>query len=115
MNVHHRQGDVLMTERPDLSIEKLRADAKLESRNKCILAEGEATGHAHRIQEAPKGNESIEMFMMGDTKIVYIPDSFGSVPVTHEEHATVLLDQPGCYEILVQREYRDGEVQNVMD
>ncbi len=113
-NVHHRQGDVLMTERPDLSIEKLRADAKLESRNKCVLAEGESTGHAHRIQEAPRGNESIEMFMMGDTKIVYIPESFGTTSVTHEEHAAVTLE-PGCHEILIQREYRDGEIVNVAD
>ena len=89
MNCHNRQGDVLMIARPDLTIEKLRDAAKLEAKNKCIVAEGEATGHAHRVQEAPKGAECIELFNLDSTRILYVPESFGTVPMNHEEHATV--------------------------
>jgi hypothetical protein len=102
MSIHKRQGDVLQLRRDDLDIETLRAEAKLEAKDRCILAEGEATGHAHRVQEAPKNGQSIEMFMMNGTRLLYVPETFGTVPITHEEHDTVHLE-PGVWEIRQQR------------
>lgn len=114
MNEHHRQGDVLPLRRTDLTLADLQDRAKLESKDECILAEGEATGHAHRVHEAPKGSECLSMFNLDNTRILHIPESFGTITTTHEEHNTITLD-PGFWEIRIQREYRDGEVQNVMD
>jgi len=114
MSNHYRQGDVLPLKRNDLSIEKLREQAESVSKNRCILAEGEATGHAHRVEEQPRNGESVEMFMLNSQPILYIPESFGPTKVQHEEHAAITLE-PGCYEIRQQREYRDGEIRNVMD
>lgn len=114
MSNHDRQGDVLMIRRDDIDISSLRKDGKLESKNNCVLAEGEATGHAHRLQVQPKGKAEVAMFMMNDIRLLHIPKELGSQKVTHEEHGPVTLE-PGCYEIRQQREYRGGQVRRVLD
>ena len=55
---------------------------------------GEATGHAHRIQNGA-------IFRSGST--MYLHANKGAILV-HEEHATIELD-PGFYEVVRQREF----------
>ncbi|KKM83696.1 hypothetical protein LCGC14_1306730 [marine sediment metagenome] len=108
-----RQGDVFI-ESCGVTIEELRESGKSEAKDRIILAEGEATGHAHRCVATPRGKESVELFTMNDKRYMFVPESFGTVGVKHEEHAEVMV-APGCHEIVIQREYRDGEIRRVMD
>ena len=55
-----------------------------KTRKGFILAEGEVTGHAHRVME------TIELFDNGDgEKIVKTENPF---TITHEEHAPAIVD-----------------------
>lgn len=56
-----------------------------------ILAEGETTGHAHRITDEP----GVELYEAGG--VLYL-SAEKQVEVTHEEHHTQTID-PGIYEI----------------
>ena len=72
------------------------------------LAEGEVTGHAHRVVAA-----DAEVFGESDERLLKAPNGTG---VSHEEHATVTLP-PGDYEISKQREIDPDteEVRQVAD
>ena len=61
-----------------------------------VLAEGEATGHAHAIAE-PDARE----FRVGDERFVLVRSA---AQLIHEEHATIDLP-PGAYRVVIQREY----------
>ncbi len=89
-----RQGDVLL-----ITAAAIPAEAR-KVRGRMVLAEGEATGHAH-VLEAPAAGEA-ELLAMGDRLFARILD--GDARVVHEEHAAVILP-PGDYEIIRQREY----------
>jgi len=91
-NTIYQQGDVLI--RP---IENLPAGTKqVVQKRLCVLAEGEATGHAHVAQD----NEA-ELIRIGERMIL----SLGrSTTITHEEHKPITL-APGLYDIGRVREY----------
>jgi len=115
-NLHNRQGDVLQILREDLTLEKLKEQAEQvkPKAGQNILAEGEATGHAHRVAAQQDGAE-VTMWMMNDTRFLHVPKTkAGTVKLTHEEHATVTLGE-GVYEIRQQREWSGEAVRNVMD
>ncbi|MBI5847174.1 MAG: hypothetical protein HZB31_04370 [Nitrospirae bacterium] len=99
-----QQGDVIIR-----SIKEIPAYAKrvVRQRRGFILAEGEATGHAHVIEE------EIEMYEMNG--ILYLKAD-RPVTVKHEEHKPVSLDK-GVYEIGIVREYDpfEEEVRKVAD
>jgi len=64
-----------------------------------VLAEGEATGHAHAIAEK-------RAHLYGDSlanRFLRILDE-GGVDLVHEEHATIHLD-PGSYRVVRQRQW----------
>lgn len=103
-----RQGDVLIQRRDDITIDQLKEAQKIGQDN-VVLAEGEATGHAHRVAQA-----MIALYVLNEIMLLHIPPEAERVPVTHEEHNEVWLE-PGIYEIKRQREYRGGQVQRVMD
>lgn len=86
----YQQGDVLMREVDSIP-------EGLEVKEDGILAEGEATGHAHRILgegaklfESPLG----EVFM----------DVPKRIEVVHEEHKKISV-APGKYQVIIVREY----------
>jgi len=83
----YRQGDVLVRK-----IEKL--PKKVRKLEEDIIVMGEATGHAHRIQNGT-------LFLSGST--MYLQADAGATLV-HEEHAPIELD-PGIYEVVRQREF----------
>ena len=71
--------------------------AKAQPRHgRLVLAEGEATGHAHAIAE-PDARE----FRVGDERFVLVRSA---AQLIHEEHATIDLP-PGAYRVVIQREY----------
>ena len=96
-----QQGDVLLERVSSLPSN----GAKLPHR---ILAEGEATGHAHVA--LGEGVEVIER-----EGVLYLSAPHGAI-VTHQEHATVTLP-PGAYRVGRVREYShfDEEARQVRD
>lgn len=95
-----RQGDVLLVE-----VDRIPDDAMAQPRSgRIVLAEGEATGHAHAIHErdARTFTHEGERFLLTRSK----------AQLVHEEHGPI--DVPaGAWRIVVQREYEpspDSEV-----
>lgn len=96
-----RQGDVYL-----VAIDSI-------PRGKCsprrpVLAEGEITGHAHRISDPTAAevfecDDELYMNVVGDT-----------ATVVHEEHGPITVPH-GTYEIRIQREYTPQEIRRVVD
>jgi len=89
----YRQGDVLL-----IPVNKVPANKKMVERvgGRLILAEGEATGHAHAIsnQHASMYATAIGVFLMLEK----------AAELLHEEHGKI--DLPvGNYQVIRQREY----------
>lgn len=95
----YRQGDILI-----VPVDKL--PEALRPREGNVIAEGEATGHAHRIEAADALLESVrgEMFM----KLV------SASRIVHEEHGPIELPA-GLYRIVRQREYSPEADRVVLD
>ena len=72
-----------------------------------ILAHGEATGHAHRLEDLTAGllverDGTLYLRVTAPTRIV------------HEEHAAISLT-PGTFRVIRQREYTPEAIRNVAD
>jgi hypothetical protein len=96
-----RQGDIFIAR-------VSRLPAGLQLRPHCVLAEGEVTGHSHRIKDP-------------DTALLYAhaTDYFLDVTareatVVHEEHGPITLPR-GTYRVWRQREYSPEAVRSVRD
>lgn len=99
--VIYRQGDVLI-----LSATVIPKTAIKQER--CVLALGEATGHAHQIKE--------EAFLWIDSDGTKYVEVFGAeATVQHEEHGSIVLAGPAIYRIVQQREYTPEEIRHVAD
>lgn len=97
----YRQGDVLIVAVTDLP-ENL-TPVKRDKRG-VVLAEGEVTGHAHRIPSRHatlyrSENEARFLRVMGPAPVA----------LTHEEHTTVEIP-PGSYRVTIHTEYVPGEL-----
>lgn len=91
--MQYRHGDLLL-----IKVEEVPQGAK-RTRGK-ILAEGEATGHAHRLEGPGTLYLKDGQLTLRNTK---------PTAVVHEEHARIDLP-PGTYEVRRQREYQPGEL-----
>jgi hypothetical protein len=99
-----RQGDVLLQ-----PVAKIPASAKrVDGKKDIVLAEGEVTGHAHRIKK-PKNR--VAAYFDGPTMYLEVNEP---VTVDHEEHGQLTLP-PGCYERRLQTETWMDEVRQVLD
>lgn len=97
----YRQGDVLI-----LAVDAVPAGLEKE-KGPVILAEGEATGHAHRVK-----HRRAKMFRGTDgARYLRLPTP---ATVDHEEHDRIELPA-GDYQIVRQREYSPEEIRNVAD
>jgi hypothetical protein len=104
-NAIYRQGDVLIRRIKSLPTQK--AQPRLTG----ILAYGEVTGHAHRIEDLAQA-EVLEIVEGG--KRLFLRVGAEGVRVVHEEHAPVTLPA-GNYEVEIQKEYTPSEIRNVAD
>ena len=101
-----RQGDVLITAAPMPA--DLAPIDRTAARRGLVLAEGEATGHAHTIAWDKVGTAGIAE----DGSLCF--DASEGAAVTHEEHSAIPL-WPQSYRVTIQREYGPAEVRNVAD
>ena len=92
MNKMFRHGDVLIVQVKNIPAAAKRIKSK-------TLAEGEATGHHHRLLD--KGT----LCLTADGQLYLRAPKAGS-SVVHEEHARIDLPQ-GNYKVIIQREYQD--------
>jgi len=96
-----RHGDVLLE-----TIEKL-PEGKYETKKDSVVAEGEVTGHAHRIVGAAVlQNQLNELFI--DVGMD------ADVRISHEEHGTVKIPA-GTWKTIQQQEYTPERIQRVVD
>ncbi len=96
-----RHGDVLIA-----STDEVPAEARKQGGS--VLAQGEITGHSHRIKEA--GAAEIWMY----AGIIYLKVLAEQVTVVHEEHKPITLPQ-GIYQVWQQREYTPRATRRVVD
>jgi len=106
--VQLRQGDILLTLREPT--EKVSFKGYKAKANGCV-AEGEVTGHAHRLQTNSKHtlfeNENDVLDM-----IVEVKDA--PAEITHEDHGTLNVP-PGVWDVTHQVEYTPERMRRVVD
>lgn len=101
----YRQGDVLI-QRVDMDLPEDAETVKPDKQNRLILAEGEATGHAHAVTAAAGALYAAQVGLMLQVN--------QDTQVLHEEHDAI--DLPvGLYKITRQREYFPTEIRRVAD
>ncbi len=102
----YRQGDVLI-----VAIAEIPSKVTEVARTKrgVVLAEGEVTGHAHRIP-----SRSAKLFRTEDDARFLRVTGTAPVGLQHEEHGTVALP-PGDYRVSIHREYTPEAIRNVVD
>lgn len=101
----YRQGDVLIERVTKI----VRKETKRKSLHRIVLAEGEATGHAHVLETDPK--DPADWWKDGEEQFASVN---GPAVVVHEEHSSIKLEE-GTYKIIRQREYSPEAIRNVAD
>lgn len=97
----YRQGDLLFVE----TVEKGKPQRIIKDG---VLAYGEATGHAHRLEVSDKAKVFVdEMNQM-------LIEAEAPAKVAHEEHETLTLPK-GTYKVVHQREWSPEEIRPVQD
>jgi hypothetical protein len=97
-----RQGDVLFAK-----IETI--PDSIQRRADLVLAEGEVTGHRHRIQD-----EATAELWAGQDGLLYLKVIADEATVIHDEHAAIRLER-GLYRVWQQREYTPEKPRPVYD
>lgn len=103
MNVHYRQGDVLLLKVDGMPPDVVPVDL---DNGRVILAYGEVTGHAHALNPA-----GATLYARGDERFLTVTEP---TPLVHEEHNPIELPA-GTYKVVRQREYAPREVRFVSD
>lgn len=98
----YRQGDVFLVPAA------LPPAASARRSHSNVLAQGEVTGHAHRVAELGRA----EVFTIEGQMFIDVLEE--SATIIHEEHGPITLPR-GCYEVRIQREYTPQGVQRVYD
>lgn len=86
-----QQGDVILRQ-----ITALPGGGETVSKGRCVLAEGEHTGHAHVIED-----DEAELIQIGERMLLKLGKA---ATVIHEEHGPVTLE-PGIWEVGRVQEY----------
>ena len=85
-------------------------------RSSLVLVKGEATGHAHRLEQGADvdvfSTPSDDPARPGD--VFYVAVRARPARLVHEEHCAIIL-HPGCYRIWRQREYSPAAIRTVVD
>ena len=96
-----RQGDVYIA-----TVDSIPQDARPLPH--CVLAEGEATGHCHRIVQT----KCAELLELGNQRFLRVHTE--AVTLAHDEHSPVTLPA-GSYRVWQQREYAPTGIRTVVD
>jgi hypothetical protein len=96
-----RQGDVMIQQCEEVPAEARRV-------KKPVVAEGEQTGHTHRVKEFG----SAELYRFRDN--LYLRVLSDQAEVVHPEHDTIALPR-GTYRVWKQREFTESRPRRVMD
>ena len=103
-----RQGDVLLVEVDE--IPEAATEVPRDVRGRLVLAEGEATGHAHVIDAPPP--EATLLTTRENERFLRLVTA---APLIHEEHARIEV-APGLYRQIPQQEWSDAdEIRQVVD
>lgn len=97
----YRHGDLLLQDAPAIPSTSRRL-------NHLVLAEGELTGHSHRIRE----REGAELYM--DMSGIYLNVTANCVTLIHQEHGPIELPR-GVFKVWRQREYFPRDIRTVRD
>ena len=103
----YRHGDVLIIPTTKQDLSKLEPLSKPDE--DIVLAEGEVTGHTHRI--AAKWLATLYVIHETQQRILKVQQE---ATLQHEEHNSIILP-PGDYLVMQQREYTPEAIRNVMD
>lgn len=95
-----RQGDVFI-----ISTDAVPPEA---TPRRPVLAEGEVTGHAHRLATTDAAA------VLGFEGLLFLSVSGDEATVLHQEHAPVTIPR-GNYIVRIQREYHPKEIRRVVD
>lgn len=101
VSVLYRHGDVLVGQIVSLPI-------GVQRRFGATLAQGEITGHSHRIVQA----DAVQLWALDGDLFLEVKES--SATLIHEEHHAIELHK-GFYRVWRQREYRPDAYVEVMD
>ena len=96
-----RQGDIFIVQTDGVPV---GAAPQLH----CVLAEGEATGHSHRIDQTG----AARLFLHQQT--LFLRVTADAAVVTHDEHGPITLPR-GDYRVWRQREYHPKAIRVVRD
>ena len=97
-----RQGDVFI-----VPIKQLPGGLRTR---RPILAEGEVTGHAHRLADPA----SAQVYGDGNSDQLFLDVKADNATVIHEEHGPITVPK-GSYQVRIQREYHPKEIRRVVD
>ncbi len=97
----YRHGDLLVA-----SVELLPSD--LRPLQHLVLAEGELTGHSHRVAEP----DSARLYQSHSE--LYLRVIEDRATLIHQEHGPIALPR-GLYRVWRQREYSPAEIRTVRD
>jgi hypothetical protein len=104
MNIY-RHGDLLIKQISELpkNLKEIKTD---------ILAEGEFTGHHHRLQV--KEREELKVYTDSQGRKYFQIGDGGKI--THEEHKAIEIEK-GLYEVVIEREFNpfEGLINQVRD
>ena len=87
-----QQGDVVLVK----LLAMPKGKPKSVSKGRCVLAEGETTGHMHAVED-----DEAELVQIGERMLLMLGKA---ATVTHQEHGPITLD-PGIWEIGRVQEY----------
>lgn len=96
-----RQGDIYISSIPSLP-------TNLSPQPHCVLAEGEVTGHSHRVDQPSNAR------LYSDGASLFLEVVADSPTVIHEEHGPIMLGR-GTYRVWRQREYSPEAIRVVRD
>jgi hypothetical protein len=103
-----RQGDVIL-----IQVDALPSTVKpVKCKDRCVLAFGEVTGHAHVIDKSEvKAFSSTPVFDAGAERFIQVMEK---ATLRHEEHTAVEIPA-GIYRVAIQTEYTPQELRRVAD
>jgi hypothetical protein len=99
-----RQGDVLLT--PVQKLPKGLKKVNRDTRNRLVIAEGEATGHAHCILDGLANLFVPEDLQELSDRYLVVEEE---CEIVHDEHSALTIE-PGIYKLPAQREYTSADM-----